>query len=283
MSSVGAEAQAVPVVGWQAELELGFRRDATRTVLSSRRHRGPLLVQRPFYPEGEVCHVYLVHPPGGIVAGDQLRLVAAGASGSHALLTTPAATKFYRASPGREALLVQTLTLDDSVMEWLPQENIFFCGAQARVTTQVHLTRRSRFIGWEVSCYGRPAGNQWFTQGTLRQAFEIWCEGQPIVLDHLCVEGASPMMQAPWGLAGHTALGSLLAYPALQEDVMDLRSLCPQGAHPDLSVSLADNVLVCRVAGAQGEQVRARLLSVWRFLRPRLLQREALPPRIWAT
>ena len=278
MSSVGAEAQAVPVVGWQAELELGFRRDATRTVLSSRRHRGPLLVQRPFYPEGEVCHVYLVHPPGGIVAGDQLRLVAAGASGSHALLTTPAATKFYRAAPGREAL-----TLDDSVMEWLPQENIFFCGAQARVTTQVHLTRRSRFIGWEVSCYGRPAGNQWFTQGTLRQAFEIWCEGQPIVLDHLCVEGASPMMQAPWGLAGHTALGSLLAYPALQEDVMDLRSLCPQGAHPDLSVSLADNVLVCRVAGAQGEQVRARLLSVWRFLRPRLLQREALPPRIWAT
>ena len=283
MSSVGAEAQAVPVVGWQAELELGFRRDATRTVLSSRRHRGPLLVQRPFYPEGEVCHVYLVHPPGGIVAGDQLRLVAAGASGSHALLTTPAATKFYRAVPGREALLVQTLTLDDSVMEWLPQENIFFCGAQARVTTQVHLTRRSRFIGWEVSCYGRPAGNQWFTQGTLRQAFEIWCEGQPIVLDHLCVEGASPMMQAPWGLAGHTALGSLLAYPALQEDVMDLRSLCPQSAHPDLSVSLADNVLVCRVAGAQGEQVRARLLSVWRFLRPRLLQREALPPRIWAT
>ena len=283
MSSVGAEAQAVPVVGWQAELELGFRRDATRTVLSSRRHRGPLLVQRPFYPEGEVCHVYLVHPPGGIVAGDQLRLVAAGASGSHALLTTPAATKCYRAAPGREALLVQTLTLDDSVMEWLPQENIFFCGAQARVTTQVHLTRRSRFIGWEVSCYGRPAGNQWFTQGTLRQAFEIWCEGQPIVLDHLCVEGASPMMQAPWGLAGHTALGSLLAYPALQEDVMDLRSLCPQGAHPDLSVSLADNVLVCRVAGAQGEQVRARLLSVWRFLRPRLLQREALPPRIWAT
>jgi urease accessory protein len=271
------------VVGWQAELELGFRRDATRTVLSSRRHRGPLLVQRPFYPEGEVCHVYLVHPPGGIVAGDQLRLVAAGASGSHALLTTPAATKFYRAAPGREALLVQTLTLDDSVMEWLPQENIFFCGAQARVTTQVHLTRRSRFIGWEVSCYGRPAGNQWFTQGTLRQAFEIWCEGQPSVLDHLCVEGASPMMQAPWGLAGHTALGSLLAYPALQEDVMDLRSLCPQGAHPDLSVSLADNVLVCRVAGAQGEQVRARLLSVWRFLRPRLLQREALPPRIWAT
>ena len=271
------------VAGWQAELQLGFSRDATRTVLSSRRHRGPLLVQRPFYPEGEVCHVYLVHPPGGIVGGDQLRLAATAAAGSHALLTTPAATKFYRAAPGREALLVQTLVLDDSTLEWLPQENIFFCGAQARVTTQVHLTRRSRFIGWEVSCYGRPAGNQWFTEGKLRQAFEIWCEGQPLVLDHLLVEGAGSMMQAPWGLAGHAALGSLMAYPASQEDVVGLRSLNAPGAQPDLSVSLVDHVLVCRVSGAQGEHVRARLQSVWRYLRPRLLQREALSPRIWAT
>ncbi len=56
--------------GWQAELALTFSRCEQRTVLTARHHRGPLRVQRPFYPEGaEVCHLYLLHPPGGVVGG----------------------------------------------------------------------------------------------------------------------------------------------------------------------------------------------------------------------
>src|SRR5205085_6360717 len=90
------------VPGWQAELRLRFNCDAPgplrpgRTRLVERQHRGPLVVQRPFYPEGDPCHVYLVHPPGGVVGGDALRIDATVDPGAHALITTPAATKFYR-------------------------------------------------------------------------------------------------------------------------------------------------------------------------------------------
>ncbi len=75
--------------GWRASLELralSFRQDR-RTRLAHRAHRGPLLVQRAFYPESapdsispstcssaEPCHVYLIHPPGGVVSGDELSL-----------------------------------------------------------------------------------------------------------------------------------------------------------------------------------------------------------------
>ena len=56
--------------GWQASLRLGFRVAGRRTVLAERQRCGPLGVQRAFYPEGPVCHVYLLHPPGGVVGGD---------------------------------------------------------------------------------------------------------------------------------------------------------------------------------------------------------------------
>src|SRR5262245_10241542 len=88
--------------GWEASLDLKFAARGARTVLARRASVGPLVVQRPFYPEGGVAHVYLVHPPGGVVGGDQLRLSVLAEEGAHALLTTPAATKFYR-SDGRVA------------------------------------------------------------------------------------------------------------------------------------------------------------------------------------
>ena len=91
---------------WHARLELGFRDSGTRTVLAHRRHIGPLMVQRPFYPEGSICHVYLLHPPGGLVGGDSLTVDVDVAGGARALVTTPAAGKFYR-SAQRTARQVQ--------------------------------------------------------------------------------------------------------------------------------------------------------------------------------
>jgi urease accessory protein len=54
-------------------------------------------------------------------------------------------------------------------------------------------------------------------------------------------------------------------------------------AHPAAGVSLVDGVLVLRALAAQGESIRNLFMSVWRALRPGIIGREAVPPRIWAT
>jgi urease accessory protein len=263
--------------GWRADLQLGFERQGERTVLAHRKHVGPLLVQRPFYPEGDVCHVYLVHPPGGIVGGDQLRLNATLAEGAHALITTPAATKFYRSLPDRHAVLEQTLRAHRATLEWLPQETILFREARARTTTSVHIDKASRFIGWELTCYGRPASNELFDSGYARQHFELWIDEQPVLLDRLHSHGASLAMRAPWGLASHTLLGTLLAYPVTDADLEAARD------HVGFACTLVDRVLSCRLVSNDADAAKRIFVKLWQTLRPRIVGREAMLPRIWAT
>ncbi|MDX1636249.1 MAG: urease accessory protein UreD, partial [Marinobacter sp.] len=130
---------------WAASLSLGFlarqEQGDTITRLTRRHHTGPLRVQRPFYPEGRTgcCHVYLLHPPGGLVSGDALTIEATVGEGAHALLTTPAAAKLYEADSHGVAWAQHThLTVaKDAILEYLPQETLAFDGSRGEQSTTI--------------------------------------------------------------------------------------------------------------------------------------------------
>ena len=96
--------------GWKAQLTLGFESRSGKSVLANRTQSGPLTVQRPSYPEGDVCHLYLLHPPGGVVGGDELHINVNADKQANVLITTPGATKFYR-NTGKLAKQIQTLVV----------------------------------------------------------------------------------------------------------------------------------------------------------------------------
>jgi urease accessory protein len=265
--------------GWRAELELGFARSGSKTILARRRHVGPLTVQRPFYPEGGVCHVYLLHPPGGVVAGDELAFRVAAETGAEALVTTPAAGKFYR-SDG--PLARQAVTLDvgaGAALEWLPQETIVYAGAQVVSDLRVELKTGARFIGWEILALGRPASGERFETGAARLDWRIDLDGQPLYLERQ--QWDAQACAANWGLRGRAACGTLFAWPASERALEAVRALI--GEDLDRGVTLIDGLLVCRALDPRADWLRQFFLRVWETLRPEIVGRLACPPRIWAT
>ncbi len=265
--------------GWQAQLALGFVHKYGKTVLAHRHHIGPLTVQRPFYPEGNVCHVYILHPPGGVVAGDCLTIAITADANSKALITTPAAGKFYRSTG---ALAQQTVTLkvaEDATLEWLPQETIIYEGAQVASQLRLELAAQARFIGWEVLALGRPAASEGFTAGEVRLSWQIFREHKLCYRERLMLDANA--FTARWGLNGHSACGTLFAIPATKVQLEAVRELI--GESTGRGVTLIDDLLICRALDARADCLQAFFQHVWRILRPTVIGREACAPRIWAT
>jgi len=268
-----------PLSGWQADLKLGFESRGEKTVLAERQHVGPLTVQRPFYPEGGVCHVYLLHPPGGVVAGDQLNISANAASKSHALITTPAAGKFYR-SGGETANQTVSLTVaSDATLEWLPQETIVYQGARFDSSMSIDLAENARFIGWEVLALGRPAAGEAFDNGEAYLNWQIHRQGRLFYRERLRLDAQA--FAARWGLDNHSACGTLFAYPTTAADLEAVQQLI--GEHPLRGVTRIDDMLICRGLDARADLLRDFFQQVWQLLRTEIAHRPASAPRIWAT
>ena len=269
---------------WEGSLSLAFERRGARTVLARNRHHGPILVQSPFHPGDGACHVYVLHPPGGLVGGDRLTLDMQAGGATRALLTTPAATKFYR-TVGPWARQAQTVrAAPGAAVEWLPQESLYFAGTRAAVRTRVELDPAARFIGWESWCAGRPACGERFDRGALHQALEVFVAHRPVLVERLHLAGGGEALDAPWGLGGFAAAAVAVAYPggALLDLARDFnRRHAPSPGRAGATV--VDDLLVVRALAPGISGLRRWLHGLWAELRPPLLGVEPHPPRIWAT
>lgn len=268
MQSVAVEERA----GWLGRLELGFARRDGRTAMVRSSHVGPLRVQRAFYPEEDHPHVYILHPPGGVVGGDRLELSVEMEPGSHALLTMPGATKFYRSGGGVGRVSQRFVVGEGSVLEWLPQGNILFPGARVAVESEFQLAAEARLLGFETFCLGRPVMDEVFDSGSLDSVLRIGSS----LYERLRLEGGRLEK-----VAGRPLVGTFFASPAREEMLEGVRALL--GGLTMAGATLVDEILVVRVLEDDNLRLQDALHRIWALLRPMLLGRDAVPPRIWST
>jgi len=268
---------------WRATLALQVRAERSRSVVSHR-HDGPLRLQKALYPEGAaVAHAVLIHPPGGVAGGDALEISVQVDREAHALVTTPGATKWYKAN-GRCASQQVRLAVD-GVLEWLPQESIVFDAAVVRSAIDIHLGPRATSIGWDIVALGRLAAGEHFDSGDFTQSIRLRNEDALVWSERTRITGGDRLLSSPVGLDGHTVFGCLWAAGAAVEsiDLDDLRAAVGAGAAAAPITRLAPQLLVARTLAAGTASAREALTAWWVALRPLLCCRAAQPPRVWAT
>ena len=191
---------------WNAALRLDYSRENERSVARFA-HDGPLRILQSLWPEGgEVCHNVLVHPPGGLVGGDTLAVRVQAREGSHGLVTTPGASRFYRSEGG---LALQDVELDvegGARLEWLPLEALYYSGCRAENRLRLRLAPGAEVLAWDVAALGLPHAAQPFVRGSVLQHIEL--QGAWLERGRIAAEDAR-LMDGPLGLAGQRCLASL--------------------------------------------------------------------------
>lgn len=274
-------------VRWPARLALTATREGDATRVHAR-HDGPLRLLKTLYPEGPgVAQAVLVHPPGGLVGGDRLDIAIDVQPGAHLLVTTPAATRFYRSVAGEAAQVVQAQVAPGARLEWLPQETLAYPACDARNEVRLSLAPGASLFATEVLGLGLPAAGEPYATGRMLQHLEI--TGQ--WLDRGRLDAADrALLDGPCGLAGHPILGTLAfaqttpldGATALLDDARALLDGVPRAGVTLLSSSRGA-VLLARVIGDEVEPVTLALRRVRALWRERLWQLSSADPRIWST
>jgi urease accessory protein len=108
-------------------------------------------------------------------------------------------------------------------------------------------------------------------------------DDKPLWLERAALAGSGVALSSPAVLAGHCVVGTLIAVsPGLSADLLDAcRQAAPLAGAG--AVTLLPHALVGRYLGESSEAAKTYFIELWRVLRPALLGRNAVEPRIWRT
>ncbi len=262
--------------------EVGFYHDE-RTRLKHLYQTDPLRVLFPQVAGDELPTAVISSTSGGLVGGDQLGMRFTLADNAKALGTMQAAEKVYRSSGPDSCIEVELTAADNCWLEWLPQETILFEGARLKRRTRVNLEKSSNLLAGEMLVLGRLAGGEKFSQGMLRDAWEVRVDNRLIWADALKLDSdIARMIDRPAGFHGQRACATAIYVGSDAAQQLDgARELLAPTAEVRCGVTCLGEILICRWLAHDPLKLRQSYGHFWASFRHQVAGLPAQLPRLW--
>lgn len=243
-------------------VSVSVKRDDGVSRLAGLRQSGSLKLLFPRTFGDDQCLGVLVNTAGGITGGDHFTTTAEAGAGTTLCLTTQAAERAYRASPGQTGQVRTTLTVRDGArLNWLPQETLIFDGSALDRRLDVDLAADACALIVEPLVFGRAAMGETVRQAHLTDRIEISRNGAMLVLDQIRLTGdVAHHMAHPATGDGAVAVANVLYIdPAAEARLPHIRAMLPSCGAASLR---APDVLALRLIAADSYAMRKTLVPI---------------------
>jgi urease accessory protein len=267
----------------EGKLYLEYQYQQSQTKIINSYHLAPLKVQRPFYLEGEkTCHTIILNTAGGIVETDNLEQQIHLHPQAEVLITTASAGKIYRSQKTQSQQNINIKIDEGACLEFLPQENIIFSGANYLQNMRIELAAKAQYLGWEINRFGRTARGEKFLTGTWLSATEIWRAAEPLWIDRQGLWDPQNLYSSPNGLANKPVVGTLswIGVPVSTEFITEIRNL-GKTLVGETGVTQLTQGLICRYRGQATTEVKTWFKEIGSKLRLKYLNKSIYQFRTW--
>lgn len=146
--------------------------------LSRQSFRPPVHLGKSHLESGTLL-VNLVNPTAGFFDGDRLEIDVTAGHGSRMILSTPAASRVFRARGETPAFCQQELRVErDAFLEWIPEPFIPQAGARYHQRTVIELEESAGLFFFEWIAPGRVARGEVFAYEFLRWELDLKLAGR---------------------------------------------------------------------------------------------------------
>lgn len=144
--------------------------------------------------------------------------------------------------------------------------------------TDFTLATGARLIGFETLCFGRPVMVERFGEGELDTHLRITLPDAAGLMERLRVTG--PELEK---IGGYPLCTTFFAAPADEAMLAQTRALIAAAGIKAAGATLLETLLVVRTLEEDNQRLQGMLHRMWSILRPGIMGRDAVAPRIWST